>query len=124
MAVAAVTGLQGNRDEEGYINFTSNILSTSKHFAAYGKTEAGQDGTAADISERTLREIYLPAFKAVVNAGVGGIMPSHNEIDGTPSHGNRWLLTVRILFLFIYYLFIYLFIVKLFILLSLDLNIK
>jgi len=94
MAVAAVTGLQGSVNPNGYYNYTHNIISEAKHFAAYGKTQAGQDGSEADVSERTLREIYLKPFEAVVKAGVGAIMPSHNVIthNGLPSHGNPWLL--------------------------------
>ncbi|KAH3744606.1 Glycoside hydrolase, family 3 domain protein [Pelomyxa schiedti] len=95
MAVAAVKGLQGSLDQDGYYNFSSSIMSNAKHFAAYGITQGGQDGTVADISERTMRDIFLKPWQAVVDAGVGAIMPSHNEIayNGIPAHGNKWLLT-------------------------------
>src|SRR2546425_1140535 len=69
------------------------VMATAKHFAAYGGAEGGRDYNAVDVSERTLREIYLPPFRAAVEAGAGSIMTSFNEIAGTPSHANRWLVT-------------------------------
>src|SRR5438445_12475622 len=68
-------------------------MATAKHFAAYGGAEGGRDYNTVDVSERTLREIYLPPFRAAVDAGAGSIMTSFNEIAGTPSHANRWLVT-------------------------------
>jgi beta-glucosidase len=90
MAAAAVRGLQGNTP--GRVD-QDHIFATPKHFAAYGRTENGQDGSAADLSERTLREVYLRPFRAAVEAGCGAIMPAHNEINGVPCHANAWLLT-------------------------------
>ena len=88
MAVARVRGFQG-----ASLADTASIMATAKHFAAYGAAEAGRDYNTVDISRRTLREVYLPPFQAAVDAGVGSIMPSFNEIAGVPSHDNRWLLT-------------------------------
>ncbi|KAH3756965.1 Beta-glucosidase BoGH3B [Pelomyxa schiedti] len=94
MATASINGLQGTLNENGYYDFNSSIIATTKHFAAYGVTRAGQDGSAADISERTLREVYFQPFQAAVKAGTASIMPSHNEIThlGLPSHASTWLL--------------------------------
>jgi beta-glucosidase len=88
MAAARVRGFQGE-----HLNGISSILACAKHFAAYGAAEAGRDYSVADISERTLREIYLPPFHAAVDAGAGTLMSSFNEIAGFPSTANRFLLT-------------------------------
>ncbi|HYQ85759.1 MAG TPA: glycoside hydrolase family 3 N-terminal domain-containing protein, partial [Bacteroidota bacterium] len=88
MAAARVRGFQG----KGLLDSTS-ILACAKHLAAYGGAEGGRDYNSVDISERTLREIYLPPFKAAVEAGAGSIMSSFNEISGVPSSANRFLLT-------------------------------
>jgi beta-glucosidase len=88
MAAARVRGFQGASlaDDEA-------VMATAKHFAAYGGAEGGRDYNTVDVSERTLRQIYLPPFHAAVRAGVGSIMASFNEIAGIPSTENRWLLT-------------------------------
>ena len=88
MAVAKVRGFQGENLAD-----RSSLLACAKHFAAYGAAEAGRDYNIVDMSERTLREIYLSPFKAAVDAGVGTLMSSFNEIGGVPSTGNKWLLT-------------------------------
>jgi len=71
--------------------FQEAILATAKHFAAYGAAEAGRDYNTVDVSERALREIYLPPFQAAVNAGVASIMSAFNEIAGVPASANPWL---------------------------------
>ncbi|MCI0444917.1 glycoside hydrolase family 3 C-terminal domain-containing protein, partial [bacterium] len=88
IAAARVRGFQGEK-----LDAEESILACAKHFAAYGAAEAGRDYNTVDISERTLREIYLPPFKAAVDAGVGSFMTSFNEIAGVPSTANRTLLT-------------------------------
>jgi len=88
MAAAKVRGFQGTN-----LKHAHSLLACAKHFAAYGGAEGGRDYNTVDVSERTLREIYLPPFKAAVEAGVGTLMCSFNEIGGVPSSGNRWLLT-------------------------------
>ena len=85
-AAARVRGLQGDLSE-------FNIAACAKHFAAYGCAEGGRDYNTVDVSERTLREIYFPPFKAAVEAGAMTFMSSFNEISGIPSTGNKWLLT-------------------------------
>jgi beta-glucosidase len=88
MAAARVRGFQG----ENFDNATT-ILACAKHFAAYGAAEGGRDYNTVDISERTLRAVYLPPFHAAVKAGVGTLMSSFNEIAGVPSSANRHLMT-------------------------------
>ncbi|MGH8026217.1 MAG: beta-glucosidase BglX, partial [Pseudoxanthomonas sp.] len=83
LAAARVRGFQGKD-----LRAADTVLATAKHFVAYGGAEAGRDYNTVDISERTLREVYLPPFKAAVDAGVGSIMASFNEIAGVPMHAN------------------------------------
>jgi beta-glucosidase len=71
--------------------FQQYILATVKHFAAYGGAEAGREYNTVDMSERTLREVYLPPYQAAVDAGVGSVMSAFNEIGGVPSSANPWL---------------------------------
>ncbi len=88
MARARVRGFQGTD-----LSADSTILACAKHFAAYGAAQAGRDYNTVDISDRVLRETYLPPFRAAVDAGVGTFMTSFNEVDGVPASGNRYLLT-------------------------------
>lgn len=69
------------------------VAACMKHFAAYGAAEGGVDYNAADISERTLREVYLPPFKAAIDAGCATAMAAFEDLAGTPAHGSRWLLS-------------------------------
>lgn len=69
------------------------IAATAKHFAAYGAVTGGRDYAAVDISERTLHEVYLPAFEAAVKAGCAAIMPAFIDIAGRPMSGDRGFLT-------------------------------
>ena len=85
MAKATVEGYQG--DMGPY-----NIAACVKHYAAYGAAEAGRDYNTVDMSERTLREYYLPAYKAAVDAGVKMLMTAFNIVDGVPCVGNEHLL--------------------------------
>lgn len=91
MAEARVRGFQGPTLEG--LKSDSTVLATAKHFAAYGAATAGRDYNPADISERTLREVYLPPFKAAVDAGVQSLMSAFNEINGVPATGSRYLMT-------------------------------
>src|SRR6185436_1730598 len=71
----------------------NHVIATAKHFAAHGQPESGTNIAPANFSERVLREYFLPSFKAAVTeAGIMSVMPSYNEIDGVPSHANKWLL--------------------------------
>jgi len=88
MAAARVKGYQGDD-----LSAENTILACAKHYAAYGAAEGGRDYNTVDISERTLREIYLPPYKAAVEANVGSLMASFNEIGGVPSSANQFLMT-------------------------------
>ena len=83
MAAAYVRGYQS---EPGF-------LACAKHFAAYGAAEGGRDYNTADMSEATLREIYLPPFRAAVDAGVWTVMSAFDSLNGVPASANRHLLT-------------------------------
>jgi beta-glucosidase len=89
MAVAIVKALQGS----GPTIDGDHIIATAKHFAAHGQPEGGTNIAPANYSERILREVFLPSFKAAVTeGGILSVMASYNEIDGVPSHANKWLL--------------------------------
>jgi beta-glucosidase len=87
MAVAAVNGYQG-----GNILRPGSLMATAKHFGAYGAAIGGRDYNSADISERTLQEVYLPPFYAAARAGSGSFMVAFNDIAGVPTTSNRELL--------------------------------
>jgi beta-glucosidase len=87
MARALVEGFQGEA-----IGSPGKLLACPKHFVAYGAAEGGRDYNTVDISERTLREVYLPPFKAAVEAGAGTIMSAFNEISGIPASANHFTL--------------------------------
>lgn len=63
-----------------------------KHFAAYGGAEAGRDYNNVELSEHILREHYLPAYKACIDAGADMLMPSFNLLNGVPAVGNKWIM--------------------------------
>lgn len=63
-----------------------------KHFAAYGGAEAGKDYNQVELSEHILREFYLPAYKACIDAGADMLMPSFNVLNGVPAIANKWLM--------------------------------
>jgi beta-glucosidase len=89
MGVSVIKALQGqgpNVDDE-------HVIATAKHFAAHGQPEGGTNIAPSNYSERTLREYFMQSFEAAVKeGGVMSVMASYNEIDGVPSHANRWLL--------------------------------
>ena len=89
MGIAAVQGFQGDA------SFTDkrHVIATLKHFAAHGQPESGNNCAPVNVSERLLREVFLYSFEvAIREAGAMSVMASYNEIDGVPSHANRWLL--------------------------------
>lgn len=88
MSAARVKGYQGEN-----LSDEKTIVACAKHYAAYGGAEGGRDYNTVDISERTLRDVYLPPFKSAVDAGVGTLMSSFNEIGGIPSSANKFLLS-------------------------------
>lgn len=88
MSRAYVEGFQ-----QGDLSKPTAIASCAKHFAAYGAPIGGKDYGAVDMSELTLRQDYLPSYRAAVAAGVACIMASFNSLNGVPVHANRFLLT-------------------------------
>ncbi len=88
MSAARVKGYQGKD-----LKSKSSIGACAKHYVAYGAAEAGKDYNTVDVSERMLREIYLPPFKATVDAGVVNIMSAFNDISGIPASANHFALT-------------------------------
>jgi beta-glucosidase len=89
MGVAAIEGLQG----DSFLIGRHHVLATAKHFAVHGQPEGGTNTAPGNYSERIIRENFLVPFQAAVQeAHVGSVMASYNEIDGVPSHMNRWLL--------------------------------
>ena len=89
MGIAAVHGLQGH----GSFADNKRVIATLKHFAAHGQPESGSNCGPGNFSERILRDTFLYPFKeAIQKANALSIMPSYNEIDGVPSHANKWLL--------------------------------
>lgn len=87
MAAARVRGFQGTD-----LSASNTMLATAKHFVAYGAAEGGRDYNVADISEVTLRDVYLPPFHAAVDAGAGSVMAAFNEIAGVPMHASERLI--------------------------------
>lgn len=90
MGLAAVRGFQGPTPPLG----EDRVWATLKHMTGHGEPEGGSNIGPANISERVLREVFFPPFeRAIREAGAMSVMASYNEIDGLPSHANRWLLT-------------------------------
>jgi beta-glucosidase len=87
-ARARVRGFQGSDYSR-----QDRVVACAKHFAAYGAAESGRDYNSTDMSEQHLREVYLPPFKAAVDAGVATLMSAFNDINGVPASGNHFTLT-------------------------------
>ncbi|ULQ56028.1 beta-glucosidase BglX [Flavihumibacter rivuli] len=88
IAKAMVRGYQGKSLADN-----NTIMACVKHFALYGAAEAGRDYNTTDMSRVRMYNDYLPPYKAAIDAGVGSVMSSFNEIDGIPATANKWLLT-------------------------------
>ena len=88
IAKAMVKGYQGND-----LSRNNTLMACVKHFALYGAAEAGRDYNTTDMSRVRMYNEFLPPYKAAIEAGVGSVMSSFNEIDGVPATGNKWLLT-------------------------------
>ena len=86
IATARVKGFQGNG-----LGNTDAVMACAKHFAAYGAAVGGRDYNSVDMSERQLWEVYLPPFKAAVDAGTATFMNSFNDLNGIPATGNKYL---------------------------------
>jgi beta-glucosidase len=88
IAKAMVHGYQGDD-----MTHNDELMACVKHFALYGAAEAGRDYNTTDMSFVKMYNDYLPPYKAAVDAGIGSVMSSFNEINGLPATGNHWLLT-------------------------------
>jgi len=86
IAIARVKGFQGEK-----LGALDRVMATAKHFAGYGAAVAGRDYNAADMSEQQLHEVYLPPFKAALDAGVATFMNSFNTLNGVPATANTML---------------------------------
>lgn len=88
LARARVRGFQGTD-----YSAPDKVVACAKHWVAYGAAEAGRDYNTTEVSERTLREVYFPPFKAAAEAGVGTFMSAFNDLDGVPASANHFTLT-------------------------------
>jgi len=87
IAAAQVRGFQGDR-----IGAPEHLLACVKHFAGYGAPEGGRDYEAANLSDTQLYNVYLPPYKAAIDAGAGSVMSAYMDLNDIPATGNRWLL--------------------------------
>lgn len=89
MGLAAVRGFQGG----GRTIPAGRVIATLKHMTGHGQPESGTNVGPAPLGERTLRDVFFPPFEVAVKQGhARSLMPSYNEVDGIPSHANRWML--------------------------------
>jgi len=88
MGVAMIRGMQGE-------DFTGEdkVIVCAKHLIAGSEPVNGLNAAPMDVSERTLREIYLPSYQAAIDAGVFSMMAAHNELNGVPCHSNKYIMT-------------------------------
>ncbi|SBW04886.1 beta-glucosidase BglX [uncultured Dysgonomonas sp.] len=91
IAKAMIHGYQGVGDKAYTLN--SNIMACVKHYALYGAGEAGRDYNTVDMSGIRMFNEYMYPYQAAVDAGVGSVMASFNEVDGVPATANKWLMT-------------------------------
>jgi beta-glucosidase len=87
VAVAQVRGFQGE-----VLGTPDRIIAGPKHFVGYGAALGGRDYDEVNLSDSELWNVYLPPFKAVVDAGAGNIMTAYMDLNGIPASGNHWLL--------------------------------
>ena len=88
VAAAQVRGFQGER-----LGAHEHVIAGPKHFAGYGAALGGRDYDEVDLSDSQLWNVYLPPFKAAIEAGAGNVMTAYMDLNGIPASGNRWLLT-------------------------------
>lgn len=88
MAAAQVQGFQGD-----YIGAPGHVVAQLKHYAGYGAVLGGRDNDEVSLPETDLWNVYLPPFKAGIDAGAGGIMTAYTSLNGVPATGNSWLVT-------------------------------
>lgn len=92
IAKAMVTGYQG-KQQDGQLKRNDQIMACVKHYALYGAVEAGRDYNTVDMSRNRMFNEYMYPYQAAVDAGVGSVMASFNEVDGIPATANKWLMT-------------------------------
>ena len=92
LGAAAVAGLQGAQNGPEHYGLPGKVCSLGKHFAAYGAAAGGLNGGPADVSNRTLHEVYLRPWLALSHAGVRAVMPAHQTVHDVPCHANEWLM--------------------------------
>lgn len=92
IAKAMVLGYQGDKLND-QLKRNDEIMACVKHFALYGAGEAGRDYNTVDMSRNRMFNEYLYPYQAAVDAGVGSVMASFNEVDGVPATANKWLMT-------------------------------
>ena len=92
IAQAMVNGYQG-KEPSSQLKRNDEIMACVKHFALYGAGEGGRDYNTVDMSRQRMYNEYFPPFEAAIEAGVGSVMASFNEVDGVPATANKWLMT-------------------------------
>lgn len=88
IARAMVEGYQGQD-----LSDSNTLMACVKHFALYGAPDGGRDYNTVDMSHWRMFNMYMPAYKAAIEAGAGSVMTSFNVVDGIPASGNKWLMT-------------------------------
>jgi len=88
MGVAMIEGLQNTAHPDSF-----NVIACAKHLIAGSESVNGLNGAPTDLSERTIREVFLPPYKAAVDAGVFSVMTAHNELNGIACHADEWMMT-------------------------------
>ncbi|WP_430816504.1 glycoside hydrolase family 3 N-terminal domain-containing protein [Carboxylicivirga sp. RSCT41] len=88
MGVAMIEGLQNTTHPDSF-----NVIACAKHLIAGSESVNGLNGAPTDLSERTIREVFLPPYKAAVDAGVFSVMTAHNELNGIACHADEWMMT-------------------------------
>lgn len=88
IAIAMVQGYQGED-----LSLNNTLLACVKHFALYGAPEAGRDYHTVDMSRQRMYNEYFLPYKAAIDAGVGTVMTSFNDVEGIPASANKWLMT-------------------------------
>ncbi|MBR8536390.1 glycoside hydrolase family 3 C-terminal domain-containing protein [Carboxylicivirga sediminis] len=88
MGVAMIEGLQNTTHPDSF-----NVIACAKHLIAGSESVNGLNGAPTDLSERTIREVFLRPYKAAVDAGVFSVMTAHNELNGIACHADEWMMT-------------------------------
>ena len=92
IARAMIQGYQGEKLAD-QLKRNDEIMACVKHFALYGAAEGGRDDNTVDMSRQRMYNEYFPPFEAAIEAGVGSVMASFNEVDGIPATANKWLMS-------------------------------